>query len=222
MPTTEEAIIVHGSGVLSGRVQVSGAKNSALKLMPASLLGQGLTTLHNVPLISDIDVMADVLRHLGATVVQDGHDMTVDTTSLKKYETPYELVSKMRASISVLGPLIGRFGRARVAMPGGCRIGARKIDLHLAGLQQLTAAGLVKTVRGRGGMSLGRAADSITLLEIFRAVDAIEDGALFSMHPNPSTDSSCPVLSFLYCIDVLPSHNPKTRELYSIDRKSVV
>ena len=137
MNAKQEAIVVHGSGVLSGRVQVSGAKNSALKLIAAAILGQGLTTLHNVPLISDIDVMADVLRCLGANVAQDGHDMTVDTTSLKKYETPYELVSKMRASIAVLGPLVGRFGRARVAMPGGCRIGARKIDIHLAGLEQL-------------------------------------------------------------------------------------
>ena len=137
MAEGREVIVVHGSGVLSGTVEVSGAKNSALKLIAAAIIGQGKSTIRNVPLISDIDVMADVLRHLGAEVERDDHTMTVDTTCLTKCETPYELVSKMRASISVLGPLVARFGRARVAMPGGCRIGARKIDIHLAGLRQL-------------------------------------------------------------------------------------
>ena len=133
----KEAIVVRGASVLSGAVQVSGAKNSALKLMAAAILGRGKTTIRNIPLISDIEVMADVLRCLGAEVIRTDHAMTIDTTSLNKYETPYELVSKMRASIAVLGPLIARFGCARVAMPGGCRIGARKIDIHLAGLEHL-------------------------------------------------------------------------------------
>ena len=137
---SEEVIVVEGTGVLSGTVRVSGAKNSALKLMAAALLGQGKCVLHNVPQISDIEVMSDVLRRLGATVQrdeQDPHTLIVDTAAVTSYETPYELVSKMRASISVLGPLIGRFGRAHVAMPGGCQIGARKIDMHLLGLEKL-------------------------------------------------------------------------------------
>ena len=137
---SEEVIVVEGTGVLSGTVRVSGAKNSALKLMAAALLGQGKCVLHNVPQISDIEVMSDVLRRLGATVQRDErdpHTLIVDTASVTSYETPYELVSKMRASISVLGPLIGRFGRAHVAMPGGCQIGARKIDMHLLGLEKL-------------------------------------------------------------------------------------
>ncbi len=133
----EEIIVVEGTNVLTGEVHVSGAKNSALKLMAAALLGQGKSVLYNVPQISDIDVMSDVLRRLGATVTRDGHTLTVDTTAVDSYETPYELVSKMRASIAVLGPLIGRFGRAHVAMPGGCQIGARKIDMHLLGLEKL-------------------------------------------------------------------------------------
>ena len=137
---SEEVIVVEGTGVLSGTVRVSGAKNSALKLMAAALLGQGKCVLHNVPQISDIEVMSDVLRRLGATVQRDerdSHTLIVDTAAVTSYETPYELVSKMRASISVLGPLIGRFGRAHVAMPGGCQIGARKIDMHLLGLEKL-------------------------------------------------------------------------------------
>ena len=134
---SQEIIIVHGNGTLSGDVQVSGAKNSALKLMAASLLGRGRTVLHNVPLISDIEIMSRVLTRLGATVERDGHTLVIDTAPVNSCETPYELVSKMRASISVLGPLIGRFGEAHVAMPGGCQIGARKIDMHLVGLEAL-------------------------------------------------------------------------------------
>ena len=133
----EEIIIVQGNGTLEGEVAVSGAKNSALKLMAASLLGQGETVIHNVPRISDIDIMGEVLACLGARVERSGHTLAVDTAQVARCETPYELVSKMRASIAVLGPLIGRFGQARVAMPGGCQIGARKIDMHLVGLEAL-------------------------------------------------------------------------------------
>ncbi len=133
----EEVIVTHGRSHLSGTVRVSGAKNSALKLIAASLLGQGKTILHNVPNISDIDIMIEVLRSLGATVERTDHTIAIDTANATGFETPYELVSKMRASISILGPLIARFGKARVAMPGGCKIGARKIDIHLAVLEAL-------------------------------------------------------------------------------------
>lgn len=140
---SQEIIIVQGNQTLNGEVEVSGAKNSALKLMAASILAQGECVIRNVPLISDIDVMAEVLAYLGASVGRNGradrdvHVVTIDTSNVDSFETPYELVSKMRASISVLGPLIGRFGQARVAMPGGCQIGARKIDMHLKGLEAL-------------------------------------------------------------------------------------
>ena len=134
---SEEVIVVRESSNLAGTVRVSGAKNSALKLIAASLLGQGECVLHNVPLISDIAIMSEVLRRLNARVERDGHTLVVDTTNVNSCRTPYNLVSMMRASISVLGPLVGRFGRAEVAMPGGCQIGARKIDMHLVGMQQL-------------------------------------------------------------------------------------
>ncbi len=134
---SEEIIIVQGNNVLAGDVSVSGAKNSALKLMAASILGQGTTSIANVPQISDIAIMSEVLRCLGAKVTREDHVLVIDTDSVDKWETPYALVSKMRASIAVLGPLIGRFGEARVAMPGGCQIGARKIDMHLVGLEAL-------------------------------------------------------------------------------------
>lgn len=134
---SEEVIIARQTPNLTGTVKASGAKNSALKLLAAAILGHGPSVIRNVPLISDITVMSKVIERLGGTVTRDGHVLTVDTTNVDKWETPYELVSKMRASISVLGPLIGRFGRAHVAMPGGCQIGARKIDMHLVGLEQL-------------------------------------------------------------------------------------
>ena len=139
----QEIIVVHGNDTLAGTVAVSGAKNSALKLMAASILSRGTCIVRNVPLISDIDVMADVLGELGARVERgegadyDEHTLIIDTSPVDSFATPYELVSKMRASIAVLGPLIGRFGRAFVAMPGGCQIGARKIDMHLRGLEAL-------------------------------------------------------------------------------------
>lgn len=134
---SEEIIVVQGNNTLRGEVTVSGAKNSALKLIAAAILGQGESIIHNVPVISDIGIMSDVLRCLGATVVRSDHTLTIDTAPVSTYVTPYELVSKMRASISVLGPLVARFGQARVAMPGGCQIGARKIDMHLVGLEAL-------------------------------------------------------------------------------------
>lgn len=137
MQVKEEVIVVHGNQTLAGEVRVSGAKNSALKLMAASILAKGVTTLHNIPKITDIDVMSEVLEFLGAKVSRCEHTLTIDTSDVYIWQTPYSLVSKMRASISILGPLIGRFGKAKVAMPGGCQIGARKIDMHLVGLHAL-------------------------------------------------------------------------------------
>ncbi len=131
------SFLVQGGRRLTGEVTVGGAKNSALKLMAAALLAPGVSTIRNVPDIADADVMAQVLEHLGAPVARDGHTLTIDATHLSSFEAPYELVSAMRASIIVLGPLLARLGRARVAMPGGCNLGSRKIDLHLRGLAEL-------------------------------------------------------------------------------------
>lgn len=133
------SITVTGGRPLSGTVRVGGAKNSALKLMAAALLAPGESVIHNVPEISDVDLMARVLEGLGARIARDGHTVRIDASDITSVETPYELVAQMRASIVVLGPLVARFGRARVAMPGGCNIGSRKIDMHLHGLEHLGA-----------------------------------------------------------------------------------
>lgn len=126
-----------GGAPLQGRVQISGAKNSALKLMAASLLGHGETALTNVPRISDVFTMIEVLTRLGAEVSFEGNVLRIDTSGEISTVAPYDLVRRMRASINVLGPLLARSGHARVAMPGGCNIGNRTIDMHEAGLAQL-------------------------------------------------------------------------------------
>ncbi len=129
---------MHGGYPVEGVVPISGAKNSALKLMAATLLAPGATTLTNVPNISDVHVMGKVLKGMGATIeVADEHTLVIDTSSVDSWEAPYGLVAKMRASTAVMGPLLGRFGRAKIAMPGGCNLGARKIDMHILGLEAL-------------------------------------------------------------------------------------
>lgn len=132
-----ESILITGGRRLSGLVTVGGAKNSGLKLIAAALLAPGVTTIRNMPDIADVDTMSDVIAGLGARVTRENDTLTIDATDVSSFEAPYEMVAKMRASIIVLGPLLARLGRARVAMPGGCNIGSRKIDLHLRGLAQL-------------------------------------------------------------------------------------
>jgi UDP-N-acetylglucosamine 1-carboxyvinyltransferase len=129
--------VIEGGHRLEGEVKISGAKNSILKLMAASLLAQGKTTLINVPRITDVLTMVEMLEHLGATVEFEADVMTIDTSGELDTEAPYDLVRRMRASFNVLGPLLAREGHARVAMPGGCNIGSRQIDIHERGLAQL-------------------------------------------------------------------------------------
>lgn len=130
-----------GGQRLEGEVRLSGSKNATLAILAATVLPEhGRTVLTNVPRISDVLTLLDLLRYLGvrAEFTQDGM-VTIDATSLTSYEAPYELIKKMRASFSVLGPLLARFGQARVALPGGCDIGARPVDYHLKGLVQMGA-----------------------------------------------------------------------------------
>jgi UDP-N-acetylglucosamine 1-carboxyvinyltransferase len=134
-----DRLFVTGGTRLRGTVRVSGAKNSALKLMAASVLAPGTSTLRNVPRILDCSMMGEVLERLGATVTWEGNDVAVDATRLSSVEAPYDLVRRMRASIVVLGPLLARTGEARVALPGGDNIGSRPIDLHLEGLRRMGA-----------------------------------------------------------------------------------
>ena len=133
--------IINGGKTLSGKVTVDGAKNSALKLLAASILADTKTTLTNVPIIEDVMTMVEVLKILGARVRVNKQKkiVEIDPSRIKCFEAPYELVRKMRASVLVLGPLVARLKKARVSLPGGCAIGARPINLHLKGLASLGA-----------------------------------------------------------------------------------
>jgi UDP-N-acetylglucosamine 1-carboxyvinyltransferase len=128
-----------GGSRLHGEVTVTGAKNSVLKLMAASLLAVGKTTIANVPDIADVDIMSDLLTRLGCTVEREGDRLHIDVPHTPSHRADYELVRKMRASINVLGPLVARLGAAEVALPGGDAIGSRGIDFHIRGLESMGA-----------------------------------------------------------------------------------
>ncbi|HEX3761423.1 MAG TPA: UDP-N-acetylglucosamine 1-carboxyvinyltransferase [Kofleriaceae bacterium] len=137
-----DKIVVEGGARLTGRIPISGAKNAALPLLAAALLPTGASTFKNVPRLADVTTMAKLLRMLGWQVDGDDRELTIappTSRSKTKLEAPYELVKTMRASVLVLGPLVARYGRARVSLPGGCAIGARPIDQHLKGLQAMGA-----------------------------------------------------------------------------------
>jgi len=134
-----EALQIVGGASLAGQVRISGAKNSALALLAASLLtGEGCE-ISNVPNLVDIERMTAILQALGARVVRQGDRLQISAEQIGHSSAPYELVSQLRASFFVIGSLLGRFGRARVPLPGGCAIGARPVDLHVRGLQALGA-----------------------------------------------------------------------------------
>jgi UDP-N-acetylglucosamine 1-carboxyvinyltransferase len=134
-----DAIEVTGGNRLSGEVQVSGSKNATLPQIAAALLAPGRSVFRGVPDLADIRTLGRLLGNMGARVERDGSSLQVDAEHVARPEAPYELVKTMRASVLVLGPLVARFGRARVSLPGGCAIGARPIDQHLKGLQLLGA-----------------------------------------------------------------------------------
>ena len=135
-----DAILIRGNRPLSGQIRVSGAKNAALPILCATLLSDGGSILRNVPNLKDIETTAALLRFLGRDVSLDLPEVRVQAAAREANpEAPYDLVRQMRASVLVLGPLLARYGRARVSLPGGCAIGARPVDQHLMGLEALGA-----------------------------------------------------------------------------------
>lgn len=136
-----EQLLIHGGKPLKGKVKISGAKNASLPIMAASLLATEKVVLDDVPPLEDVKTMAQLLNHMGATVKfnEEKENMIINTPRLKDFTAPYELVGKMRASVLVMGPLLARFGRARISQPGGCAIGLRPIDLHVKGMMALGA-----------------------------------------------------------------------------------
>ena len=127
--------IVNGGRKLEGELRVHGAKNSALPLLSAAVLAHGETVLHNCPELTDVDAACRILTHLGCRCKRSGDTVTVDATNVSGYEIPDALMREMRSSIVFLGAVLGRTGRCRLSFPGGCELGARPIDLHLAALR---------------------------------------------------------------------------------------
>jgi UDP-N-acetylglucosamine 1-carboxyvinyltransferase len=163
-----DRILIRGGNRLSGRIPISGAKNAALTLMPCALLTEEPVTLRNLPRLADVDSFGHLLNQLGCSTRIEGarpedfgRVMTIRAGKLTATEAPYDIVRKMRASILVLGPLIGRAGEATVSLPGGCAIGNRPIDLHLKALEAIgaqleMAAGYVKAIAPGGRLSGGK------------------------------------------------------------------
>jgi UDP-N-acetylglucosamine 1-carboxyvinyltransferase len=155
---------IKGGNRLEGEIHVGGAKNSALPAMAASLLTSEEVVLENLPFVNDIFTTRRLLRELGVTVeFSDSHSARLHAPKILSYEAPYDLVKTMRASVLVLGPLLARTGRARVSLPGGCAIGARPINLHLAGLQKLGA--IARTEHGYVEASAERLAGAEILFD---------------------------------------------------------
>ncbi len=157
-----DKIQINGGRQLKGEVFISGAKNAALPLIASSILVDGVSTFENVPRLMDISSILMLLEDLGASCEFEGHTFTVDGSGINKIEAEYELVRKMRASILVLGPLVARFGRAKVSMPGGCAIGARPVNMHLSGLEALGA-----TISIAGGYIEAKAEGGLTGNEVY-------------------------------------------------------
>jgi UDP-N-acetylglucosamine 1-carboxyvinyltransferase len=134
-----DKLVIEGSHKLEGEIRISGAKNAALPLIAASLLTPGWHVIHNVPDLRDTRTILSLLESLGAAWKREGSTLSINTEGLHSFEASYDLVKTMRASILVLGPLLARFGRARVSLPGGCAIGARPIDFHLQALKNMGA-----------------------------------------------------------------------------------
>ena len=175
MAENSSALRINGPARLVGEVTVTGAKNSALKLMAASLLAPGKNTLHNVPQIKDVEIMSDLLMRLGCTVHFDrgSHTMEIDVPQEPGHKAEYELVRKMRASINVLGPILTRVGIAEISLPGGDAIGSLGLDFHIGGLEALGA-----TVKFEHGYIIATAPDGLvgaTFELTFPSVGATEN-----------------------------------------------
>lgn len=198
-----DRFIIEGTRELSGTIQVSGAKNAILPVMAACLLAPGKSLLRNVPNLIDLRTMAHLLRVLGARVVYENGMMSIDSRDVVFNEAPYELVSKMRASIYVLGPLLARLGEARVSFPGGCAIGTRPVDLHLQAFEALGAHIEIEhgyihaTAKELIGADIHFAKSSVgaTINALMAAVFAKGNTRMFNAAMEPEVDSTIDLLN---------------------------
>ena len=164
--------VIRGGKPLDGAVSVSGAKNSVLPILAATLLSGGRSTLHNCPDLRDVRSALDILRHLGCKAERQGSTVTVDSSAVTRCDVPIRLMREMRSSVIFLGPIIARCGKARLSFPGGCELGPRPIDLHLSALKKLGV-----DIREEGGEILCTAGDmrGQDILLSFPSVGATEN-----------------------------------------------
>src|SRR6478736_6755652 len=178
-----DKLLITGGNRLQGDVRISGAKNAALPILAASLLSSEPVTIGNVPHLRDVTTMIELLGRMGVSVtVGERMRVEVDTRDIREFVAPYELVKTMRAAILVLGPLLARFGQADVSLPGGCAIGARPVNIHVAGLQAMGAEIHVENgyIRARAGRLKGArlVLDTVTVTgtENLMAAAVLADG----------------------------------------------
>ena len=162
-----DKLIIEGGRPLAGLVRVSGAKNSVLPILAATILAEGSVQLHNVPELRDVSTMAKLLEEMGA-VTSSAEEYKVDASSLSSFRAPYELVKTMRASFLVLGPLLTKYGKAEVSLPGGCAIGARPVNLHIKGLEAMGAK-----IQVESGYVKARAPQGLKGAEIFLEIASV-------------------------------------------------
>ena len=162
-----DKLIIDGGRPLAGLVRVSGAKNSVLPILAATILAEGPVQLRNVPELRDVSTMAKLLEEMGA-VTSSAEEYQVDASSLSSFRAPYELVKTMRASFLVLGPLLTKYGKAEVSLPGGCAIGARPVNLHIKGLEAMGAK-----IQVESGYVKARAPQGLKGAEIFLEIASV-------------------------------------------------
>ena len=186
-----DKFVIHGGRTLNGSIAIGGAKNATLALMPATILAGGVSHLYNTPALRDVNTMSVLLRTMGVVAELNGHTLTLDTRGINKFEAPYEHMKKMRASIYVLGPLLARFGQAKVSLPGGCAWGPRPVNLHIEAMRKLGAEielreGYIhaKATRLQGGRihfdvsSVGATGNALMAAVLARGTTLIENAAI--------------------------------------------
>ena len=182
-----DQFVIQGGTQLAGEVTISGAKNAALPILFAALLVDGKSCFSNVPRLLDIETTRALLEQLGATVEWQGDQLQIDAASVDQLVAPYELVKQMRASVLALGPLLARFGQAQVSLPGGCAIGARPVDLHIAGLTRMGA-----DIKVENGYIHAHVSGRLQGAEIY--MDAVSVGATENLLMAATLAEGCTVL----------------------------
>ena len=169
-----EKLVIHGGNRLFGEVEISGAKNAAVAIIPATLLAQDVCRLENIPNISDVSCMVKILSQMGAEVKYiNKHTIEINTKSVNSYIVPHEMTKQLRASYYLIGALLGRYNRAKVALPGGCNFGVRPIDLHIRGFELLGATAVVENAM------INATADHLTGSPIY--MDKVSVGATINI-----------------------------------------